>query len=123
MRITGVSVDFIDALNEAAKSTYPDEFICYHRVIDGIISEMVLVPGSIYGDSHSIISEWMSPIDFNKAGTAHSHPGYSNEPSDADIDVFCNMGGIHFITCRPYNRGSWSAYDSHGRKVDLPMVH
>ena len=42
MKIKGVSVDFIDGLNEAAKSTYPDEFICLHRAHDGIIDEIVV---------------------------------------------------------------------------------
>ena len=37
-RIIGVDVDFIDGFNEAARSTYPDEFLCMTREIDGIIS-------------------------------------------------------------------------------------
>ena len=48
--LKGVSVDFIDGFNESAKSTYPDEFICLHRVHDGLIDEMVMLPGTIYGD-------------------------------------------------------------------------
>ncbi|MDR1690652.1 MAG: Mov34/MPN/PAD-1 family protein [Candidatus Methanoplasma sp.] len=121
-RIYGVSVDFIDGFNESARSTYPDEFICFHREYDGVISEMILVPGSVYGESHSFISDWMSPIDFRKSGSAHSHPGYSNEPSDADLDFFSYMGGVHFITCQPYDRRSWKAYDSMGRIVDLELI-
>lgn len=121
-RIYGVSVDFIDGFNESAKSTYPDEFICFHREEDGVISEMILVPGSVFGDSHSFISDWMSPIDYSKSGSAHSHPGYSNEPSDADREFFGHMGGVHFITCQPYDRNSWAAYDSSGERVELELV-
>jgi len=121
-KIYGVSVDFIDGFNESARSTYPDEFICFHRAYDGVIKEMVLVPGSIYGESHSFINDWMSPIDFQKSGSAHSHPGYSNEPSDADLNYFSHMGGVHFITCRPYDRRSWKAYDSVGRVTDLELI-
>lgn len=121
-RIRGVDIDFIDAFNESARSTYPDEFLCMTREIDGIVSEMVLLPGTVYGDSHSFLNQWMAPIDYSLAGSAHSHPGYSNEPSDEDKDFFRNTGGIHFITCQPYDRTSWRAYDSFGEPVDLPVV-
>ncbi len=122
-RIIGVDVDFIDGFNEAARSTYPDEFLCMTREIDGIISEMVLIPGTVYGDSHSFLSQWMAPIDYSIAGSAHSHPGYCNQPSDADKDFFANMGGVHFITCQPYDRTSWQAYDSHGEPMDLEIIY
>lgn len=121
--LRGVSVDFIDGLNESAKSTYPDEFICLHRAHDGIIDEIVMLPGTIFGDSHSVIFEWMDPVDFERTGTAHSHPGYSNEASDDDYEVFGHTGGIHFITCQPYDRHSWQAYDSSGHKVHIDMVY
>ena len=106
-KIYAVDVDFIDGFNESAKSCYPDEFLCMVRQTDGVVDEMVLLPGTVFGDSHSFLSEWMSPIDFSIAGTAHSHPGYSNEASDEDLSLFANMGGIHFITCQPYDRTSW----------------
>ncbi len=122
-RIKGVSIHFIDGFNESAKSTYPDEFLCMHREIDGVISEMVMLPGTVFGDEHSFINQWMEPIDFTIAGSAHSHPGYCNEPSDADKDFFSNMGGVHFITCQPYDRNSWKAYDSRGEPIDIEVIY
>ena len=122
-RIVGVDIDFIDGFNEAARSTYHDEFLCMTREIDGIVSEMVLLPGTVYGDSHSFLNQWMAPVDYSIAGTAHSHPGYSNEPSDADLDFFSNMGGVHFITCQPYDRSSWRAYNSRGEQMDLEIIY
>ena len=123
MRIIGVSVDFIDALNEAARSTYPDEFICLHRAHDGIIDEFVMLPGTVYGDSHSFLSDWMAPIDLDRSGSAHSHPGYSAQASDDDYQVFRSMGGVHFITCLPYDRTSWRAYNSAGEPISIDMVY
>lgn len=123
MPIRGVDVDFIDAFNAAAKSTYPDEFLCMVRAEDGIVTEMVLLPGTVYGDSHSFLNEWMAPIDYSLVGSAHSHPGYSNEASDEDKTYFANTGGVHFITCQPYDRTSWQAYDSHGDKINLEIVY
>ena len=121
-KIYAVDVDFIDGLNESARSCYPDEFLCMVRQTDGVVDEMVLLPGTVFGDSHSFLSEWMSPIDFSIAGTAHSHPGYSNEASDDDLSLFANMGGIHFITCQPYDRKSWKAYNSKGQEVELEII-
>ena len=121
-RIYGVDVDFLDAFNAAAKSTYPDEFLCLMRAEDGVIIEMVMLPGTVYGDSHSFLNEWMAPIDYSIIGSAHSHPGYSNEASDDDRTYFANMGGVHIITCQPYDRRSWRAYDSYGDVIDLEIV-
>ena len=121
-RIYAVDVDFIDGFNESARSCYPDEFLCMVRQTEGVVDEMVLLPGTVFGDSHSFLSEWMSPIDFSIAGTAHSHPGYSNEASDDDLTLFANMGGIHFITCQPYDRTSWRAYNSKGEEVELEII-
>lgn len=121
-RVYGVSVDFIDGFNESAKSTYPDEFICYHRAEEGVVTEMLLVPGSVFGESHSFINEWMTPIDYSRSGSAHSHPGFSNRPSEADVTFFGQMGGVHFITCQPYDRNSWKAYNSNGEEVKLELV-
>lgn len=121
-RIYGVDVDFIDAFNAAAKSTYPDEFLCLIRAEDGIITEMVMLPGTVYGDSHSFLNEWMAPIDYSIAGSAHSHPGFSNEASEDDKTYFANTGGVHIITCQPYDRRSWKAYDSRGCVLDLRLM-
>ncbi len=122
-KIKGVSIHFIDGFNESAKSAYPDEFLCVHREIDGVISEMVMLPGTVFGDEHSFLNQWMEPIDFSITGSAHSHPGFSNMPSDADKDFFSNMGGVHFITCQPYDRTSWMAYNSRGEPIELEIIY
>ena len=65
----------------------------------------------------------MDPIDFSRSGSAHSHPGFSAEASDEDLDTFRHMGGVHFITCEPYDRKSWRVYDSNGEEIHLPMFY
>ncbi|MCL1984362.1 MAG: Mov34/MPN/PAD-1 family protein [Methanomassiliicoccaceae archaeon] len=121
-RIRAISWELIDSINESARSCYPQEFLCLTRQNDGVIDEMLLIPGTVYGDSHSFLSMWMSPVDFSISGTMHSHPGHSNRPSDADLDFFGSWGGVHIITCQPYDRSSWKAYDSNGRVLQLEMV-
>ena len=121
-KIRAISWELIDSINESARSCYPQEFLCLTRQNDGIIDEMLLIPGTVYGDSHSFLSMWMSPVDFSISGTMHSHPGHSNRPSDADLDFFSSWGGVHIITCQPYDRSSWKAYDSNGRVLNLEMT-
>lgn len=117
-KIYAVDVDFIDAFNESAKACFPNEFLCLARQKDGVVSELVLLPGTVYGDEHSFLNEWMAPIDYDIVGTVHSHPGYSNRASEEDLTYFSNMRGIHFITCQPYDRSSWKAYDSNGNVIE-----
>ena len=57
------------------------------------------------------------PIDLSVVGTVHSHPGPENWPSDADLHLFGSYGSTHIITCLPFDRQSWQAYDHAGRKV------
>lgn len=117
-----VDADFIDSLNESAKSCHPDEFFCMVRQKNGVVNELVLVPGTICGSNHCVFSEWMSPIDFSIVGTAHSHPERINKASDEDLTLFANLGGIHFITCQPYDRNSWKAYNSKGKEIIMEIV-
>ena len=121
-RIRAISWELIDAVNESARSCYPQEFLCLTRQNDGVIDELLLIPGTVYGDSHSFLNLWMSPVDFSISGTVHSHPGHSNEPSDDDLDFFSSYGGVHIITCQPYDRESWKAYDSKGRELQMDMT-
>ncbi len=121
-KIYAVDIDFIDGFNESAKSCYPKEFLCMVRQEDGVVNEMIMLPGTVFGDQHSFLSEWMAPVDYSIAGTAHSHPGYSNQASEQDLAYFSNMGGVHFITCQPYDRSSWRAYNSKGEILDLEVI-
>lgn len=123
MRVTAIDINLIDDLNESARAVYPDEFLCMLSAEDGVITDMVLLPGTVYGDSHSFLNQWMAPLGINTVGTAHSHPGHSNRPSDEDLSLFSNMGGIHIITCVPYDRKSWKAYYSNGSVADLEIIY
>lgn len=120
-KLKGIYIELIDAFNEAARSVHPEEFLCMLRADEGILSEMVLIPGTIYGDAHSFLNDWMAPLDFSLIGTMHSHPGYSNEPSPEDLSYFSNRGGVHIISCMPYDRNSWESYDSRGEVYELEI--
>ena len=61
----------LDLIIESAKSVYPNEFGALLRIDDkqkSIISEIILLPGTIQGDSHTIFKLHMMPVDFNIVG-------------------------------------------------------
>lgn len=120
--IYAIEEQVLDMLNASASSTFPNEFLCMTRAENGVIIELMLLPGTISGDSHGIIDVWMAPVDFSISGSAHSHPGYNNEPSEDDLHFFGRWGGVHIITCQPYDMGSWKAYRSNGEELKLKVI-
>jgi proteasome lid subunit RPN8/RPN11 len=114
----------LDLIFESAKSVYPNEFGGLLRVDESkrIINEIVLLPGTISGDSHAIFKMYMRPIDFSLVGTVHSHPSYSFFPSEADFQLFQKFGKVHIITANPFNEASWRAFDFTGKKVDIEVI-
>jgi proteasome lid subunit RPN8/RPN11 len=115
----------LNLIFEAAKSTYPNEFGGLLRVDTDnkdIISELIILPGTIQGDSHTIFNLHMMPIDFYIVGTVHSHPSISFYPSNADLLLFQKKGKIHIISAYPYNFKSYRSYNRFGKMVNLEIV-
>ena len=109
-------------INDSAIETFPNEFLAALKAEEGVITELVVLPGTVQGDSHGIMHTHMLPIDYSVIGTVHSHPGHSNRPSDADLQFFSHFGGVHIITCLPFDETSWKAYNSNGERVVLKVV-
>jgi proteasome lid subunit RPN8/RPN11 len=116
----------LDLIIESSKSNYPQEFgalLRVDRVNKNTITEVVLLPGTISGDSHAIFHLHMLPVDYSIVGTVHSHPSSNTLPSDADLDLFSHFGRIHLIVgVSPFAAVSWKAYDYKGQKVTLEIL-
>ena len=115
----------LDLIFECAKSNYPNEFGGLLRVDSDskdMIVEIVILPGTISGDSHAIFQLHMLPIDFTVVGTVHSHPSYSPHPSGADLHLFQKHGRVHIIVAKPFDMSSWRAYDYDGDEMDLEVI-
>ncbi|MEA2054524.1 MAG: Mov34/MPN/PAD-1 family protein [Candidatus Thermoplasmatota archaeon] len=123
-RIWGIERSCIDLIKESARSVYPKEFAGLLSVGEdkGIISEVVLLPGTISGDSHAIFQLHMAPVDYSIVGTVHSHPSPYPTPSDADLHLFEKYGKVHIIVARPYDDNSWKAYNFKGKDIKLEVV-
>ena len=120
-----ITKNCLNLILESSKDSHPNEFGALLRVDDykkDVISELVLLPGTISGDSHAIFRMHMRPIDFSIVGTIHSHPSYSPNPSKADLELFKKYGKIHIIAANPYNFSSWKGYDQNGNSVDIKII-
>jgi proteasome lid subunit RPN8/RPN11 len=110
---------------ESAKSNYPREFAGLLRVSDDekdTITEIMLLPGTISGDSHAIFQMHMRPIDFSLVGTIHSHPTGLPQPSEADLQLFSKYGKVHMIVAHPFTETSWKAYDANGDEAMMQII-
>jgi len=123
-RIKGIERECLDMIKESARSIHPREFAGLLSVGEDkeIISEVVLLPGTISGSTHAIYRLTMAPVDHSIVGTVHSHPSPYPIPSEADINFFQKYGRVHIIIAMPYDDDSWRAYDFNGNRIDLEVV-
>lgn len=116
----------LDMAREAARETDspddPKEFAAFLRVQKKVVTELVLLPGTVSGDEHAIFNVWMAPVDREVRGTLHSHPDEHPYPSDADFELFEKEGEVHIILCRPYGPDDWRAYDFTGHPIELKII-
>ena len=115
----------LDLILDCAKSSYPKEFGGLLRIDTEnkyTIVELVVLPGTVSGDSHAIFSLHMLPIDFSIVGTVHSHPSPFPRPSEADLHLFQKHGRVHIIAAYPFNENSWKAYDYSGKEIEMKIV-
>jgi len=122
LKVRGIDRSLMEMINQAARDSLPNEFVAMLSAEDGVVQELVLLPGTHQGRDSASLMLTMKPIDFSIVGTVHSHPGPSNRPSKADLEFFRHYGYVHIITCVPFNEHSWRAYDAAGRPLDLPLV-
>ncbi len=121
-RVEAIRRDTLEMILEAARDTYPMEFGAILRAEGGVVSEILLVPGTIGGESHAIFQLHMLPIDFSVVGTVHSHPGPSARPSPEDLEFFQRIGHVHIIIAYPFSEESWRAWDRQGNPYELTVV-
>lgn len=107
----------------ASREIYPNEFIALLRGDGETILEVLVLPGSSYGESFSSFRRISVPIDHSIVGTVHSHPSRNLRPSGTDLANFCNYGNYHIILRHPYSGGEDVAcYDCDGERLDLTVI-
>jgi len=121
-KVFGIRRKTLRMILEASKDTFPKEFAAILRAEEGVIEELLLLPGTVSGDVHAIFQLHMLPIDFSVVGTIHSHPSGSYNPSDADRQLFSHFGRVHIIVGHPYTERTWQAYDHDGKPRAMDIV-
>ncbi len=121
-KVKAVKRSVLQMAAECAKASFPQEFGCMLRLKDGTITELILLPGTIQGDSHAIFQMHMLPVDRTINGTLHSHPDPHPYPSDDDFALFEKYGTIHIIYGQPYGPDDWRCYDHTGTPTHLDVV-
>jgi proteasome lid subunit RPN8/RPN11 len=120
--VTGIAKDLLDMVREVGKSSHPHEFAALLREVDGVISEMLLVPGTTSNDTSARMLLDMMPLDLSVVGSVHSHPVRDLRYSDADLHMFGAKGIYNIIVAYPYGENDWICYDPRGQRVDLPVI-
>lgn len=121
MQIKGIARDTLDFILEASKSMAPQEFAGLLQEKDGIITEILILPGTESSDSSAVIKIFMMP-NIKATGSVHSHPGKNRSPSQADLQLFSKTGNCHIIVGRPYDSDSWTCYDREGKVRQLEVL-
>ena len=121
MQIKGIASDTLSFILEASKSMAPDEFAGLLQEKDGIITEVLILPGTESSDTSAVLRLYMMP-NVKAAGSVHSHPGQNRKPSQADLHLFSKTGNCHIIVGRPYDKNSWTCYDREGKVRELQVL-
>jgi proteasome lid subunit RPN8/RPN11 len=119
---TAISRNCLDSALACARSSYPKEFGGILRSEEpGVITDLLLLPGTTSGARHANFQLYMLPVDLGVMGTVHSHPSGALHPSDADLMLFRHWGRRHLILGYPFGMGSWRAYDGNGEETHLAV--
>jgi len=118
-----ITSDALEFILEAARSLHPREFTAKIRQDDdGVITEVIVLPGSTYGDGFGRYLTSMVPIDRSIVGSVHSHPSNNFSPSQTDVRSFGKSGRIHLIVRYPYaGLNDVAAYDNKGERIELGL--
>ncbi len=121
MQIKGIASDTLDFILGVSSSMAPEEFAGLLQEKNGVITEVLILPGTESSDTNAVLRLFMMP-NIKAIGSVHSHPGPNRRPSEADLRLFSKTGSCHIIVGSPYNRQSWTCYDREGNVRELPVL-
>lgn len=103
-----------------SSNIYPKEFTGLLRGTEKQIDEVLVIPGSVFGESFATTRFNMIPMDSSIIGSIHSHPGNSFRPSKTDLRFFKKLGSVHLILKKPYKSlQDIAAYDREGNRISF----
>ncbi|MHC1597684.1 MAG: Mov34/MPN/PAD-1 family protein [Methermicoccaceae archaeon] len=120
-RIWAIEKDALEFILAASRSSHPREFAALLSAEKGVITECILVPGTVSSEVSAVLQLYMLP-NIGYAGSVHSHPVPDASPSEEDLALFSRTGSVHIIVAFPYTHDSWRCYDRGGRPRELEVV-
>lgn len=120
-KVKGIARDTLKFILETSRSTMPVEFAGLLQAEDGVITEVLILPGTESTRMSALIRLYMLP-NMQVVGSAHSHPSSNIRPSKQDVLLFSRTGDYHIIVGPPFDETSWACYDALGVERDLPIL-
>jgi proteasome lid subunit RPN8/RPN11 len=120
--VRAIRKDVLELILASGQGSLPNEFGGVLRAYDGVITEVMVLPGTEQGARAALFKFYMLPVDHSVMGTVHSHPSGVYWPSGADLELFDRFGSLHIICCRSFGPNDWQAYDSRGRVRELEVL-
>lgn len=121
MQIKGIASETLNFVLETSKSMAPEEFAGLLQEKDGIITEVLILPGTESSEKNAVMKLFMKP-NVKSVGSIHSHPSPNRKPSKADLRLFSKFGNCHIIVGHPYDNQSWTCYDKEGNIRELQVL-
>ncbi|WP_407357370.1 Mov34/MPN/PAD-1 family protein [Methanolobus sp. WCC5] len=121
MQIKGIARETLDFILQVSKSTYPLEFAGLLQAKDGIITDILILPGTESSEVSATLRLFMMP-NISAVGSVHSHPGSVIRPSKADLRLFSKTGSHHIIAGHPYGPGNWKCFNGRGEEISLDVL-
>ena len=119
--IKGIARVTLDFILEVSRSTYPNEFAGLLEAKDGIITDVLILPGTESSEVNAVLKLFMMP-NISAVGSVHSHPSSVIRPSKADLRLFSKTGSRHIIAGYPFEGNNWKCFDGSGKVVELPVL-
>ncbi|WP_406661423.1 Mov34/MPN/PAD-1 family protein [Methanolobus sp. ZRKC3] len=120
-KIIGIARETLHFILEVSKSTYPNEFAGLLEAKDGIISNVLFLPGTESGETSAILRLFMMP-NISTVGSVHSHPSSFIRPSKADLRLFRKTGSHHIIAGHPFSEENWKCFNGDGDEIELEVL-
>jgi proteasome lid subunit RPN8/RPN11 len=121
-RVQHIDREALEFIFKAARFNHPKEFAGVLRATGDVITEVLLLPGTLSSTESALLRLHMLPIDPSVCGTVHSHPSSGPLPSPDDFQFFDKFEAIHLIVAFPYTQSSWKAYNHRGEEIRLEVI-
>lgn len=119
--VKGIAKDTLNFILEVSKSTYPNEFAGLLQAQDGIITDILILPGTESSEVNAVLRLFMMP-NITAVGSVHSHPSSYIRPSKADLRLFSKTGTHHIIAGHPFGPKNWKCFNGNGEEITLDVL-